>query len=82
MAGYIHWVGVALDQRGKGLATDMYHLYESVLEGMNVPNMLAFVSNTNLPSLSLHRRFGFNMDQPYAEKESGKWYFKPVTPKF
>jgi ribosomal protein S18 acetylase RimI-like enzyme len=64
---YIHFVGVAPDQRGTGLGRELYeHFFESAREGGRTV-VRCVTSPMNTDSVAFHEALGFTVDRVAAD---------------
>jgi L-amino acid N-acyltransferase len=79
--GFIHWVCVDPEYQGKGVGPSLYQGYETLLRTRNVQYMVATIHDSNIPSLRMHERLGFNMTNPFTTRTQGgnrQSYFRKI----
>jgi ribosomal protein S18 acetylase RimI-like enzyme len=67
--GYIHFIAVRDDVRGRGLARRLYDTFTAAALARGATGLKALTSSGNQRSLAFHRRMGFTemtLDEDYA----------------
>ncbi|OHU55763.1 GNAT family N-acetyltransferase [Mycobacteroides chelonae] len=64
---YIHFMGVAPEHRGKGLARAMYVRFFAQATAAGCSTVRAITSTSNEPSIDFHRNAGFVVSEPVAD---------------
>jgi ribosomal protein S18 acetylase RimI-like enzyme len=59
---YIHFVGVAPERRGDGLARELYERFSSTARASGRTFVHSVTSPQNAPSIAFHRRLGFEIE--------------------
>lgn len=75
--GYIHFVGVAPEARGSGIARAMYQRFFDAARARGCREVRSITSPANAGSIAFHQALGFTL-QPSAHVENGV----PVTPDY
>ena len=60
---YVHFVGVAPDQRGSGLGRDLYEQFFATAREHGRTTVHCVTSTTNEESVEFHRALGFEVDR-------------------
>jgi GNAT superfamily N-acetyltransferase len=59
--GYIHFVGVRPDLRGRGLARALYQRFFDVVQPLGATEVQCITSPANVNSIAFHRHMGFEL---------------------
>ena len=65
--GYIHFVGVALDQRGRGIGRLLYERFFALCREANRGWVRCVTSPVNTLSIAFHEAMGFDIEQSDGE---------------
>jgi ribosomal protein S18 acetylase RimI-like enzyme len=60
---YVHFVGVAPDQRGSGLGRDLYERFFATAQEHGRTTVHCVTSTTNEDSIAFHKALGFEIDR-------------------
>ena len=60
---YIHFVGVAPEQRGSGVGRELYERFFAVVNGMGCVVVRCVTSPANADSVAFHEALGFEIDR-------------------
>ena len=66
---YIHFVGVAPESRGAGIASELYRRFFATVKALGCTEVQAVTSPGNTGSIAFHRRLGFVILQGNGERE-------------
>lgn len=66
-AAYVHFAGVAPEQRGTGLGRALYARFDEVVAACGVRVVRCVTSVVNEPSVAFHRALGFTVDGTKAD---------------
>jgi ribosomal protein S18 acetylase RimI-like enzyme len=61
--GYIHFVGVAPDQRGRGIGRRLYEQFFALCRGANRRRVRCVTSPANTLSIAFHEAMGFEVER-------------------
>jgi GNAT superfamily N-acetyltransferase len=64
---YLHFVGVRPDQRGRGLARELYANFAGYARGEGCTELRAITGAGNSGSIRFHQRLGFTVSAPIAD---------------
>lgn len=67
LEAYIHFVGVAPEARGRGLARGMYQDFFERAAAAGCERVRAITSPVNTTSIAFHRAMGFAVEGPVAD---------------
>ena len=72
---YIHAVGIAPAERGRGLGRLLYECFFTVVTGSGRRRVRAITAPANTGSMAFHRRLGFTVEEPADDEGDGRVQF-------
>jgi ribosomal protein S18 acetylase RimI-like enzyme len=69
---YIHFLGVAPNERGQGLARHLYQKFFQLARANGRTVVRAITSPVNTASIAFHRRLGFTVTMPGPDRADGR----------
>jgi ribosomal protein S18 acetylase RimI-like enzyme len=79
---YIHFVGVAPEQRGSGVGRELYERFFAVVSGLGCTVVRCVTSPANVDSIAFHEALGFEVDRVASDYdgpgEDRVLFVKPV----
>jgi ribosomal protein S18 acetylase RimI-like enzyme len=60
---YVHFVGVAPEQRGSGVGRELYERFFAVVKGLGCSIVRCVTSPANADSIAFHEALGFEVDR-------------------